>query len=468
MVHWARTLRYEDIPESVIEQTKLRLMDMAGAAWAGTQADGVPELVDLVTVWGGNPRHSIIGTDIQTSLPLAVLVNATMARALELDDVHEKALLHPTVATAPIALGIAERSPVDGRTLLTALVAAQEITCRLGLAPEYHVSGPKHRPRGWSFTYQAGTLGGALVAALLRGLDDDHILDALGNAYTALAGNQQAIKEATLAIRVQQGLCAQTSVQSAELAEAGITGPHEVLEGDFGWLTFWHGGSYDRDVLVGDLGGRWEVAGTSIKPYPVCRITHNAVSATMEAVADAGVPVEEIERMVVHVNSQESWDEVVHPLERRRAPISAMDAQFSLPFVCAIAAVHGSVTLGHVSEAAVRDPAVLAMAARVDPVLDAGHDKAEGRVIPMPITVDLHTRDGRVVSRTSATPLGHPGRPLSWEQVAAKVAGCLEWGASPVDQSAVDEVLARIEKLENEQSAAAIMQFLSAARMVPR
>lgn len=468
MVRWARGLRYEDIPASVIEQTKLRLLDLAGAAWAGTQADGIPQLIDVVTAWGGSPQHSVIGSQLRTSLPLAVLVNATVARALELDDVHEKALLHPTVATAPIALGIAEGSHVDGRALLTALVAAQEVTCRLGLAPEYHVSGPKHRPRGWSFTYQAGTLGGALLAALLRGLDDDHILDALGNAYTALAGNQQAIKEATLAIRVQQGLCAQTSVQSVDLAEAGITGPHEVLEGDFGWLTFWHGGSYDRDVLVSDLGSRWEVAGTSIKPYPVCRITHNAVSATLEVVADAAVPLDEIERLVVHVNSQESWDEVVHPLDRRRSPISAMDAQFSLPFVCAVAAVHGSVTLEHVSESAVRDPVVLAMAARVDPVLDPGHDQAEGRVIPMPITVDLHTRDGRVVSRRSATPLGHPGRPLSWDQVAAKVGDCVRWGSSPVDQSAVDEVLTRIEKLENEENAGVIMQLLSAARMVPR
>lgn len=468
LVHWARNLRYEDIPESVVVGTKLRLLDLAGAAWAGTQADGIPELIDVVTGWGANPRHSVIGTQLRTSLPQAVLVNATIARALELDDVHEKALLHPTVATAPIALGIGETTPVDGRALLTALVAAQEVTCRLGLAPDYHVSGPRHRPRGWSFTYQAGTLGGALVAALLRGLDQDHILDALGNAYTALAGNQQAIKEATLAIRVQQGVSAQTSVQSVDLAEAGITGPHEILEGSFGWLTFWHGGSYDRDALVGELGSRWETAGTSIKPYPVCRITHNAVSATLDAVAEADVPAREIDRLVVHVNSQESWEEVVHPLERRRAPISPMDAQFSLPYVCAIAAVRGSITLEHLSEAAVGDPEVLAMAARVDPVLDPGHDTAEGRVIPMPVTVDLHTREGRIVSRRCATPLGHPDRPLSWAQVAAKVADCTSWGSSPVDQSAVDGVIARIEKLEDMPEVGALMPLLSSVRSVPR
>lgn len=466
-VHWATQLRFSDIPDSVIEHTKLHILDLAGAAWAGTQAAGVPELIDVVTAWGGNPQHSIIGARQRTSLPLAVLVNSTVARALELDDVHEKALLHPTVATVPIALGIAETAAVDGRSLLTALVAAQEFTCRLGLAPEYHVSGPKHRPRGWSFTYQAGILGGTLVGALLRGLDEDHTLDALGNAYTALAGNQQAIQESVLAIRVQQGLAAQTSVQSVQLAEAGITGPHDLLEGTFGWLRFWHGGSYDRDVLVGQLGDRWETAGTSIKPYPVCRITHNAVGATLEAVAGAGVATSDIDRLVVHVNSQESWDEVVHPLDRRRQPSSSMEAQFSLPFACAIAAVHAAVTLEHLTETGVRDPVVVAMAARVDPVLDPGHDTSEGRVIPMPVTVDLHTSDGRIVSRRSVTPLGHPGRPLRWEQVAAKVADCARWGSAPVDQSAVDEVIASIENLENVQNAAAMMPALSRARAIP-
>jgi 2-methylcitrate dehydratase PrpD len=467
IVQWARGLTLDDIPEPLLDATKQRLLDFVGAALAGTQAEGVADLLGVVEAWGGRPQAGVIGSSVRTSLPLAVLVNATVARALELDDVHERALLHPTVATAPIALGLAETERgLDGTRLLTALVAAQEVMCRLGLAPEYHVSGPLHRPRGWSYTYQCGILGGALAAALLRGLDEQHTLDALGNAYTALAGNQQAIKEATLAIRVQQGVAAQTAVQSVDLAAAGITGPHDVLEGMYGWLTYWQGGTYDRDVLVADLGRTWTLAETSIKPYPVCRITHNAVDATRAVMRDNRLTAKDVERLVVHVNSQESWEEVVDPLERRRRPSSPMDAQFSLPFICATVVVHGTVTVEQLGDDAIRDPAVLAVAERVDPVLDEGHDATVGRAIPMPVVVDVHTR-GQVFSHRSDLPTGHPSKPLGWGGVEAKVRSCAQAGASPADDDSVDQLVAIIRKLESEPRPGRIMSLLSRARRIP-
>jgi len=466
LVRWARGLTLADIPAAVVDDTQRRLLDLVAAGLAGTQADGVPQLLRAVADWGGRPVASVIGRPERTSVPHAVLLNATISRALELDDVHEKALLHPTVATAPIALALAEQDPaIDGARVLTALVAAQEVMCRLGLAPEYHIAGPKHRPRGWSFTYQCGALGGALVAALLRGLDEARTLDALGNAYTALGGNQQAIKEAALAIRVQQGVTAQTAVQSADLAALGITGPHEVLEGEYGWLSYWHGGAYDRSVVVAGLGERWESAGASTKPYPVCRITHNTVGATLAATA--GIAPADIARIVVHVNSQESWDEVVHPLARRRRPTSSMDAQFSLPFIVAIAAVRGSVTLADLTESAIRDAALLALADRVEPVLDPGFDQAAGRVIPMPITVDVHLRDGSVVSRRSEHPLGHPGNPMDWAAVEAKVWDCAAWGTAPADGAVVEELVAAVRGLAADPAPGRVAVLLARAKAVP-
>lgn len=467
LVRWARGLRLASIPPAVVEATVIRLLDLAGAALAGTQAEGVPQLLDTVRTWGGQPRSTVIGTRHRTSLPLAVMMNATTARALELDDVHERALLHPSVATVPIALAIAEQEDdVDGAHFLACLIAAQEVMCRLGLAPTYHVSGPDHRPRGWSFTYQGGILGGALVAALLRRYDERRTLDTLGNAYTALSGNQQAIQEPSLVIRVQQGVAAQAAVQSADLAAAGITGPHGVLEGTFGWLTYWHGGDYDRDVVVGKLGQRWEVADTSIKPYPVCRITHNAVDATMGAVAAAGVAAEDIERLVVHVNSRESWDEVVDPLEHRRRPVTPMDAQFSLPFACAIAAVHGAPGLEHLTRDAIADPRTLAMADRVEPVLDPGYDQVVGRAIPMPITVDLHTRDGRTVTHRSEVPYGHPGRPLDWDGVEAKVRDAAAWGEAATDPEALDATIDGIRHIETGEPSR-LIGLLGRVRSIP-
>lgn len=462
LVQFAQRLRYSDISPAVVDKIKQHVLDVVGSGLAGTAAEGVPDLVGLVKDWGGRPEATIIGDGAKAPAPLAALANVTMSRALELDDVHEKALLHPTVAVAPLALAIAEaRGGVSGQEFLATVVGAEEVACRLGLAPEYHVAGEKHRPRGWSFTYQCGILGGALAAGRLLGLDEARLLDAMGNAYTALAGNQQAVQEGALAIRVQQGLCAQTAAQSAYLAQRGITGPRQVLEGIFGWLRYWHGPAYDRDVMLGELGKRWEVASISIKPYPVCKITHPSIHATVQAMSEGRLRPEDVERITVHVNSRESWDEVVQPVEQRRAPRSSIEAQFCLPFVVAVAAAKGNVTLADITPQGIKDPASLAMAQRVRPVMDPEQDVSQGRVLPMPVTVDIQARDGRMVSRRCAYAIGHPQNPMTWAQVEGKFADCAAWAARRYDRDRLREIVALVKGLERVRDVSEMARLLA-------
>lgn len=442
------SLTFADIPGDVIDAVKLRILDYCAAAVAGITADGIQAVRELAGRWGGRPESSVVGSDLQLPAPLAALVNASTGRALELDDVHESALLHPTVATVPVAIAAAEaRKGVDGRTFLSAVTAAQEAMCRLGLSPEYHVSGDQHRPRGMSYTYQCGVLGGALAAGKVLGLDESELADAFGNAFTAIAGNQQAIQEGVLAIRIQQGVTAQTALQSAYFAEAGISGPRQSLEGKFGWLSYWHDGRYDPSAVMGEWGKRWEAANVSIKPYPTCRITHNAVTATMAALRDNSLSPSDVERMVVHVNSRESWEEVVEPADVKRRPRSSMEAQFSLVFACAIAAVRGGVTLGDLTEQALADPEVLAMAAKIEPVLDPESDVSQGRVLPMPVDVDVYVRGGTKVEARSEFPLGHPHNPMSWEEVSDKLRMAAEW-SSVISEKRVGEIIETVASLE--------------------
>lgn len=297
-----------------------------------------------------------------------------------------------------------------------------------------------------SYTYQVGVLGGAIAAGLVLGLDGDRLLDCFGNAFTAIAGNQQAIQEGVLAIRVQQGVTAQTALQSAYFARSGISGPHRALEGKFGWLSYWHDGRYDRDAVTRGLGAEWETLNVSIKPYPTCRITHNAIGATMDALARYSVRADEIDRLVVHVNSLESWDEVVQPVEQKRAPRTSMEAQFSLQFACAIAAVKGGVTLADLEGPALADPEVLAMAQKIEPVLD-DDDGPTGRVLPMPITVDVYARGRMLGQTTSEYPPGHPRNPLGWDDVVDKLRTSAQWVGDRVRDDAVEAVVAAVDSL---------------------
>jgi 2-methylcitrate dehydratase PrpD len=448
LVALAAGIRFSDIPRQVVETALLQILDFCASAVAGVDADGIPALRALASGWGGKPQASVVGWGTKLPAPLSALVNAATARALELDDVHEAALLHPTVATVPVALAVAQaEGGVTGEAFLTAVIVAQEVMCRLGLAPEYHVSGPLHRPRGMSYTYQVGVLGGAVAAGLVLGLDEGSLLDSFGNAFTAIAGNQQAIQEGVLAIRVQQGVTAQTALQSAYFARTGITGPHHALEGKFGWLSYWHDGRYERDVVTRGLGAEWETLNVSIKPYPTCRITHNAIGATMEVLARHAIRPGEVDRLVVHVNSLESWDEVVQPVEQKRSPRTSMEAQFSLQFACAIAAVKGRLTLADLEGSSLADPEVLAMAQKIEPVLDDVDDEPMGRVLPMPITVDLYARGRLLGHATSEYPPGHPRNPLGWEDVVTKLRTSAQWAGDRGSHDAVDSIVAAVADL---------------------
>ena len=113
--------RYEAVAESDVVATKKLILDLLGAGVAGSQEPGCNEVLALMREFGGAEQASVIGGG-KLPLPAAVTVNGIMARALELDDVSEQALIHTTASVVPAALAAAEylSEPVDGKRLITA------------------------------------------------------------------------------------------------------------------------------------------------------------------------------------------------------------------------------------------------------------------------------------------------------------------------------------------------------------
>lgn len=455
-------LRLADIPAETRDHIKQNFLDTLGSALAGTAAEGTAGLVEQVREWGGHEQSIIIGHPHRVNFLEATLVNTTMARALELDDVHEMAMLHPSVACIPTALAYADwKGPVSGADLLAACTASMELVCRLGLTPTYHVAGALHKPRWFSYTYQCGTLGAAAVVAKLAGLSHDLTLDAIGNAYSQMAGNQQGIQEGALIVRVQQGLSARDGALGALLAEKGITGPRQMLEGKFGYFNAFFGGDYDRSHMLVGLGTEFEVDQISIKPYPCCKITHASVSAALQLVEENDLRPENIEEVTVQINSRESWDEVCHPVEEKRRPKNSVDAQFSLPFVVASAIVRRRVTLDEVGAEGLKDPDILAMAQRVLPVHNTESDVSEGRVLPMPITMEMRLANGKTLKLWKRFPYGHPQNRMQWIGVIEKFRECAARARLPVADKALDEIIAMVQGLEDLKDARDLNRLLT-------
>jgi 2-methylcitrate dehydratase PrpD len=85
----------------------------------------------------------------------------------------------------------------------------------------------------------------------------------------------------------------------------------------------------------------------------------------------------------------------------------------------------------------------------------------------MPITLDVHLRGGEVVTRRSEFPLGHPGNPMDWAAVEAKVWDCAAWGSTPADREVVEEMVSMVRGLDLERSPGRLAGLLARAKAVP-
>jgi 2-methylcitrate dehydratase PrpD len=439
--HIAAT-KYSEIPEPAVDAAKKVITDLFGVIVAGSSSPETKQVLRLVRSWAGNKESQILVHGDKVPAPNAGLVNSIMGRARDFDDVHEAAVLHPSVSVVPSALAVAElRGEVTGKEFITAVVLGVDVTCRLGMAPR---SGPNIS--GMSTTWQCGTMGSAAAASKILGLNAEETLNALGIAYSQVSGNQQGIIEGSTIVRVQQGLTTKAGIISALLAMEGVTGPKESLEGKFGYYPVYHKGEYEREVLHEGLGERYEIINTSIKPYPCCKWTHQAIEAALGIVREDGVDSNAVEAVYVRLNRQ-AYNLVCEPEELKRRPRSVVEAQFSIPFTVAAAIVKGEVSLETFTEESIRDAEILEMAQRVSAKIDTGIEAMYGREIA-PEVVEIKIRGGDTYVRLVEHVKGSPHSPMSFNEVKEKLRDCAAYSEKPLPAENLEEFLGSVTRLE--------------------
>lgn len=417
--------RAEDLPASVVERTRMAILDTLAATLAGYRGESVGELGELIAHWGGTPEATLLAAGRKFPLPLAVLGNGTAARALDLDDVHEQNTCHVNVSVVPVALALAEaRGPVSGRELIAAVALGAELICRLSAAPRIGFSETGH-----SMSYACGFFGATLTAARLMRLPLAVAQHAMGIAYARIAGNQQGFLAGAMTVRLMQGIAAEGGLVSALMAERGLTGSRDVLEGRFGYYPVFHRGVYEPADLTADLGSRWLLEDVSIKPvYPCCKFIHGPIDALRAALARSATALDDIAEIRFKVTNREVHDLVCAPRERKWNPGTVTDAQFSLPFMTAWAAVHGGIGFRPLAAESLDDARVRALMPRIHTDVEV-ESQGEGRGrFPMPGIVTVIDRSGRKTEGTVEYVKGHPRNPMAFDDVAAKLDECAAYG----------------------------------------
>ena len=271
-----------------IESTQTFVLDSLGVTIAGRTGPGAEQL--LRTVRPGRCARAL-GTDRRFAVADAAFLNTYQMHCQEFDCVHDRAVVHVMTAVLSATLAYCERAPVTGRQLIDAIVVGVDIAATLGLAAR---GGLKFFRPGI-----AGAFGAAGALGRLMGFNSQQMVQAFSLTYGQLCGTMQAHHEGSGLLAMQLGFNARNAVLACELAQAGFTGPQEILTGKFGYFSLFEDGA-DTEVL-NQIGRVAHINQVSHKPFPSGRATHGVLDGILSLQAQHGFGAKDIARIDLHV-----------------------------------------------------------------------------------------------------------------------------------------------------------------------
>lgn len=408
---FAAEVRFDTLPADVVAKAKLHLLDLLGVALAGSSMDFGEKVWRAIGAMGGAPTCTAIGFPERMPDVWAALVNGTLAHGLDYDDTHAESVVHVSASVVPAALATCEGTGADGKAFLTALALGMEANVRIGL-----VARGGFHDHGFHPTGICGAYAAALVAGKVAGLTRVQLADALGLAGSQAAGSLEFLTDGTWSKRLHAGWAAHSGLIAARLAAAGFTGPRGTFDGRFGLYRSHLGDSgWDLAALTGALGVRWEMLHIGLKPYPCCHLNHAFIDCVAGLQTKHALLPDAIEQVECFIAAREV-PIVCEPASTKRTPQNDYDAKFSLPYTVASMLLRGHVDIDDFTDAAIRDPAVLALAQRV--VYREDPDSAYPRCFPGWLRIRL--RDSRVLEHREPINRGSAERPLTEEEVRDK------------------------------------------------
>lgn len=432
------------VPDEILASIPTRFLDTVGVSLGALPLDTSAAAIAHALELGGAPQASIIGSPTKVPAPTAAFVNGVLAHSLDYDDTHLPSILHPSASIVPAALAAAQLVRANGAQMARAAAIGIEICCRLGMAgylPDERSS--IYFERGQHATSICGTAAGAVAAALLLGLDDPGIVDAIGIAVSMGSGVIEANRTGGTIKRLHCGIAAQSALSAAMLAKRGITGPPTSLEGRFGFLQAWLGDRARPVAITEGLGERWEAARIFVKPYPCNHFTHPCIDAAISA-RHMDVHPGDIESVTVGVASQ-TVRTIGEPLDEKRTPDTGYLAKFSGPYTVAAALVSGGLGLDDFTDGAAASPERRALAAKVTIVGDPRCDE----IYPDQFPASFHAvlKDGTEFRTHVGVTRGGPERPLTDEELAAKFRDCALRVLTDDDAALVEDACSNLDAL---------------------
>jgi 2-methylcitrate dehydratase PrpD len=393
------TTKLDDVPALVRQHTKLVLLDTLGVILAGGER---PEVRLLRERLGTGCGATVYATGFPSHDPrTAALLNGIAGRSIELCEGLRLVSAQAAIQVLPGVLAVGEQVRSSGREIMTALLLGYDVAARLAggftARPLAHQNG------------QVSLLAAAAAGARLRGLDASGVSRAMRIATTLLLtpSYTNAVAGAT-ALNVAGGMSGFAAVLAPELALAGFEAQDDAIEQALGELV---GNGFTVEGLSADLGSTWHITRNYFRLYACCNPIHPALDCLQQALAELQPRADE----VAHIDIATYRFAAVM---RNPDPPNFFASKYSLPHAAAAMVVRGHAGHSALDDAAVQDPAIVALRHRVSVTEDPAMSALAPRLRPARVSVAL--TDGRSATHTCTSHRGDFHQPFAEAELRSK------------------------------------------------
>lgn len=454
LVSYAQRVKFDDLPENVVRQSKRILLDGIGCILGGYVTDRAKIVMEFVDEIGGKPQVTIIG-DGQTSCPIAAFANGELIIAT--NHTVQGPFAHVTHFVIVPCLVMSEYAHAPGKDLIVAIALAHEIGGRVSASMNVHrrVMGdpPRIVDSPW-LGYTNTTFGGVVAASRLIGLNEQEAANAFG-----IAGSSIPVSAKFKWLRTWPphfikpssnwtGWCAQLAVVSALLAKKGYTGDTTILDGEWGFWQMYGSRFFKSEVLTGDLGKVWHLDALKFKYYPGCGLLHTAIDCVIRIIDENEIEPKDIDGILVQGDP-----DLLAPV-RQGHDLKSVGSSGAYPLIndayqIAVAAYYGKEPGPKwVSPEVMND-------SRIDDLMKKV--KVEVHPLARELNRDAHdasffdaivevTAKGRTFSTESTGAKGHPDKPMSDEELKTKFRNNASY--SSLTKASVEKVIDMCYELE--------------------
>lgn len=397
LVEYIQSTEYDQLPENVIDKTKLCFIDFLGVTLRGSKTKSGIAVKNIISQCD---QSTVINQGKSNALE-ASLANGVFAHSLDLDDGHRYAQVHPGACVIPAALALCQLQNKSGKEFINSIVIGYQVAITLGM-----IVNPQHRSMGFHTTGTCGTIGAAAAACKALDLNEYQTINALGLAGTQAAGLLESDHSGSMGKHLHAGKAAQSGVLSALLAREGFTGAESILEGDEGFLKAMVDVNFKTKIKL-DL-NKFRILEVYFKIYPVCRHLHSSIDALLQILHETNdkFDIEKISDISVKTYKIAAEHDNYHP-----HTIEALKQ--SLPAVLAITFLNNNLKLDN-----------LQLSQDIEKILSKihiEHLKDFDNIYPdkRPSTVTINVQN-KLYERKIDLPYGEPENPINENDIIKK------------------------------------------------